>query len=56
MAETMNNIAAFIAYYAAELVLGFFILAVLTALALLIALIGANRKISSPGCRTILSL
>jgi DNA recombination protein RmuC len=35
----MNNIAAFIAYYAAELVLGFFILAVLTALALLIALI-----------------
>jgi DNA recombination protein RmuC len=39
MVETMNNIAAFIAYYAAELVLGFFILAVLTALALLIALI-----------------
>jgi DNA recombination protein RmuC len=39
MAETMNIIAAFIAYYAAELVLGFFILTVLTALVLLIALI-----------------
>ena len=35
----MNNIAAFIAYYTAELVLGFFILTVLTALALLIALV-----------------
>ena len=35
----MNNIAAFITYYAVELILGFFILAVLTALALLIALI-----------------
>ena len=39
MAETMNHIAAFITYYALELILGFFILAVLTALALLIALI-----------------
>ena len=35
----MNNIAAFIANYATELILGFFILAVLTALVLLIALI-----------------
>jgi DNA recombination protein RmuC len=35
----MNNIAAFITYYGVELILGFFILAVLTALALLIALI-----------------
>ncbi len=39
MAETMNNIAVFITNYAAELILGFFILAVLTALVLLIALI-----------------
>ena len=39
MAETMNHIAALISYYAAELIVGFFILAVLTALALLIALI-----------------
>ncbi len=39
MAETMNNIiAAIIAHYATELVLVFFILTVLTALALLIAL------------------
>ena len=35
----MNNIAAFITYHALELVLGFFILALLTALALLIVLI-----------------
>jgi len=35
----MNHIAAFITYYAVELILGFFVLAVLTALALLIALI-----------------
>jgi len=35
----MNHIAAFITYYALELILGFFILALLTALALLIALI-----------------
>jgi len=35
----MNHIAAFITYYALELVLGFFILALLTALALLIVLI-----------------
>ena len=35
----MNNIAAFITFYAAELILGFFILTVITALALLIALI-----------------
>ena len=39
MAETMNIIAAFITFYAAELILAFFFLAVLTALALLIALI-----------------
>jgi len=39
MAETMNHIAALITYYAAELIVGFFILAVLTSLALLIALI-----------------
>jgi DNA recombination protein RmuC len=38
MAETMNNIAAIIAHYATELVLVFFILTVLAALALLIAL------------------
>ncbi len=39
MSETMNNIAAFIAHYATELVLVFFILTMLTALALLIVLI-----------------
>jgi DNA recombination protein RmuC len=39
MAETINNIAAFITSYAAELILGFFILTVITALVLLIALI-----------------
>jgi DNA recombination protein RmuC len=39
MAETMNIIAAFIASYALELVLGFFVLTVLIALALLITLI-----------------
>ncbi len=39
MVETLNNIAAFISYYAAELVLGLVILAVITAFALLIVLI-----------------
>ena len=39
MSETMNNIAAFIAHYATELVLVFFILTMLTALVLLIVLI-----------------
>ncbi len=39
MAETMNNITAFITAYTPELILGFFFLTVLTALALLIALI-----------------
>ena len=39
MAETMNNITAFITSYTAELILGFFFLTVITALALLIALI-----------------
>ena len=39
MSETMNNIAAFFAHYATELVLVFFILTMLTALALLIVLI-----------------
>jgi len=39
MAETMNNITAFITAYIPELILGFFFLTVLTALALLIALI-----------------
>ena len=39
MSETMNNIAAFIGHYATELVLVFFILTMLTALALLIVLI-----------------
>jgi len=39
MAEMMNNITAFITAYTPELILGFFFLTVLTALALLIALI-----------------
>ena len=39
MADTMNNISAFIANHASELILGFFILTVLTALVLLIVLI-----------------
>ena len=39
MAETMNNMSAFITYHASELILGFFILTVLTALVLLIILI-----------------
>ena len=39
MSETLNNIAAFIAHHATELVLIFFILTMLTALALLIVLI-----------------
>jgi DNA recombination protein RmuC len=39
MAETMNNMSAFITYHASELILGFFILTVLTALVLLIVLI-----------------
>ncbi len=39
MAETMNNITAFITFYAAELILVFFFLTVLSALVLLIALI-----------------
>jgi DNA recombination protein RmuC len=39
MAETMNNITAFITAYTPELILGFFFLTVLTALALLIVLI-----------------
>ena len=39
MAETINNIAAFITIHASELILGFFILTVLTALILLIILI-----------------
>ena len=39
MAKTMNNISAFIANHASELILGFFILTVLTALVLLIVLI-----------------
>ena len=39
MADTINNIAAFIAYHASELILGFFILTVLMALVMLIVLI-----------------
>ena len=39
MVETMNTISAFIAYHASELILGFFILTVLTTLVLLIVLI-----------------
>jgi DNA recombination protein RmuC len=39
MAETLNNITAFITYHASELILVFFILTVLTALILLIVLI-----------------
>ena len=39
MVETITKIAAFIAYHASELILGFFILTVLTALILLIILI-----------------
>ena len=38
MVETMNTISAFITYHASELILGFFILTVLTALVLLIVL------------------
>ena len=37
--DTMNPIAAFIIHYSAELVLGFFLLTILTALALLIVLV-----------------
>jgi DNA recombination protein RmuC len=38
MADTINNIAAFIAYHASELILGFFILTLLAVLVLLIVL------------------
>ena len=38
MVETMNTISAFITYHASELILGFFVLTVLTALVLLIVL------------------
>ncbi len=44
MAETMNYFAAFITDHAAELIQGFFILAVLIALALLIALMRRKPK------------
>ena len=49
MAETMNNIAAIIAHYATELVLVFFILTVLTALALLIVLIRRKPEVVIAG-------
>ena len=49
MAETMNNIAAIIAHYATELVLAFFILTVLTALALLIVLIRRKPEVVIAG-------
>jgi DNA recombination protein RmuC len=46
MAETINSITAFITYHASELILGFFILTVLTALILLIVLIRRKPEIA----------